>query len=93
MENFCIDLDCNFQEAEAEVRDMQIRLRSLTDQNFQLEKGMAELKVSHDKISEDRERLLAENSKLHTIIEEREKTKGFLEEQMKIMNVTEISSE
>ena len=48
---------------------------------------MNELKQANEKANFEREKLKEETSKLQAILHEREKNKGFLEDQMKLMHV------
>ena len=62
-------------------------MRSLKDQNSRLEKQMVELKQAGDKASAERLRLKEENSKLRAVMEERERNKGFVEGQLRSLDV------
>ena len=63
---------------------------SLTDQNSQQERQIIELKHVSGKAISEKERLMEENSKLHAIMEERERNRGFIEEQMRVLEVNTI---
>lgn len=66
---------------------MKAQLKSVHDKNTANEKELIELKAQLKTATIDREKLKDEKTKAEAILQEKERTQGFLDKQMEIFNV------
>ncbi len=76
------------QEAESQLGELKTQFKIVNDSNTENEKQIVDLKTQLKILTTEKDRLKDEKTRIEVLLQERERTQGFMDKQMEVFNVS-----